>query len=157
MAIITLGANAIKALPSGVGGKVLQVVQTASTTDFSTSSTSFVEVTTLSTSITPSSASNKILVLINFVMENVGNYTTSYFTAYRDNTTNLGNENAGYSFERVGVANGMSAGFSICYLDSPNTTSSTTYDLYVKNDSGSLTHVGRESATKTMTLMEISG
>ena len=139
------------------GGKVLQVIQTASATDFSTSSTSFVEVTTLSTSITPSSASNKILVLINFVMENVGNYTTSYFTAYRDNTTNLGNENSGYSFERVGVANGMSAGFSICYLDSPNTTSSTTYDLYVKNDSGSLTHVGRESATKTMTLMEISG
>jgi hypothetical protein len=32
------------------------------------------------------------------VMENVGNYTTSYFTAYRDNTTNLGNENAGYGF-----------------------------------------------------------
>jgi hypothetical protein len=139
------------------GGKVLQVVQTASTADFSTSSTSFVEVTTLSTSITPSSASNKILVLINFVMENVGNYTTSYFTAYRDNTTNLGNENAGYGFARVGVANGISAGFSICYLDSPNTTSSTTYDLYVKNDSGSLTHVGRESVTKTMTLMEISG
>ena len=157
MALITLGANAITALPSGVGGKVLQVVQTASTTDFSTSSTSFVEVTTLSTSITPSSASNKILVLINFVMENVGNYTTSYFTAYRNNATLLGNENAGYGFERVGVANGMSAGFSICYLDSPNTTSSTTYDLYVKNDSGSLTHVGRESATKTMTLMEISG
>ena len=35
------------------GGKVLQVIQTASATDFSTSSTSFVEVTTLSTSITP--------------------------------------------------------------------------------------------------------
>ena len=137
------------------GGKVLQVVQTTSTTDFSTSSTSFVEVTTLSTSITPSFTSSKILVLINFVMENTGNGTTTYFTAYRNNTTNLAAD-YGYGFERVNVAGGMSAGFTITYLDSPNTTSSTVYDLYVKNDSGSLTYVGRESAAKTITLMEIA-
>jgi hypothetical protein len=44
MALITLGANAITALPSGVGGKVLQVVHMTSTTatNTETSSTSFV-------------------------------------------------------------------------------------------------------------------
>jgi hypothetical protein len=38
MALITLGANAITALPSGVGGKVLQVVQSSLQQTFSTSS-----------------------------------------------------------------------------------------------------------------------
>jgi hypothetical protein len=42
MALITLGANAITALPSGVGGKVLQVVQTKKLLTDSTTSTSFV-------------------------------------------------------------------------------------------------------------------
>jgi hypothetical protein len=36
MALITLGANAITALPSGVGGKVLQVVTATTTTNTST-------------------------------------------------------------------------------------------------------------------------
>jgi len=44
-------------------GKVLQVVQTFKADSFSSSSTSFTDVTGLSVSITPSSASNKILVL----------------------------------------------------------------------------------------------
>jgi hypothetical protein len=38
MALITLGANAITALPSGVGGKVLQVVTATKTDTFSSSS-----------------------------------------------------------------------------------------------------------------------
>jgi hypothetical protein len=65
MALITLGANAITALPSGIGGKVLQVVQAVKTDTFtatSFSSWNFVDVTGLSVSITPSSASNKILI-----------------------------------------------------------------------------------------------
>jgi hypothetical protein len=64
MALITLGANAITALPSGVGGKVLQVVQTVKSDTFSSSSATFVDITGLSASITPSSASNKILVMV---------------------------------------------------------------------------------------------
>ena len=50
-------------LPAGVGGKVLQVVQTVKSDTFSTSSTTFTDVTGLSVSITPSSTSNKILIL----------------------------------------------------------------------------------------------
>jgi hypothetical protein len=44
MALITLGANAITALPSGVGGKVLQVVTATKTDTFSSSSTSYLDV-----------------------------------------------------------------------------------------------------------------
>ncbi len=54
MALITLGANSGK-------GKVLQVVGSSSTTNFTNSSTSLAEM--MNVSITPSSTSNKILIL----------------------------------------------------------------------------------------------
>ena len=60
-----LAANAVSSakLASGVGGKVLQVKQTVKTDTFSSTTTgSDVDITGLSVSITPSSASNKILV-----------------------------------------------------------------------------------------------
>ena len=57
MALITLGANSGK-------GKVLQVVQSVKTDTSSTTSTSAVDISGLSASITPSSASNKILILV---------------------------------------------------------------------------------------------
>jgi hypothetical protein len=57
MALITLGANAITALPSGVGGKVLQVVSANKQHTAATSSSILLLLTGLSVSITPSSAS----------------------------------------------------------------------------------------------------
>ena len=50
---------------SGVGGKVLQVVSAAKTDTFSSSSTSLVDITGLSVAITPSSTSNKVLIIVN--------------------------------------------------------------------------------------------
>ena len=60
-----LSVSALTALPSGVGGKVLQVVSTTKTDVFTASlNNSFTDITGLSVSITPSSASNKILILV---------------------------------------------------------------------------------------------
>ena len=59
-----LSISAVTALPSGVGGKVLQVVSTTKTDTFSqASTTTYADITGLSVTITPSSASNKILVI----------------------------------------------------------------------------------------------
>ena len=57
-------------------GKVLQVVQAVKTDTFSTASATMVEVTGFSASITPSSTSNKILVLadVAFGSSNLGFY-----------------------------------------------------------------------------------
>ena len=63
MALTRLGTNAITALPAGVGGKVLQVVENTTTTGVSASVAGYTD-TGLSASITPSSTSNKILVLV---------------------------------------------------------------------------------------------
>jgi hypothetical protein len=54
-------------LASGVGGKVLQVVQSAKTDTFSSASASWVDITGLSLSITPSSTSSKVFITTNFV------------------------------------------------------------------------------------------
>ena len=73
---ITLGQSGeTVTIPSGVTltnngtasgfGKVLQVVSTQNITDFSTTSTSFVDVTGATLTITPSSTSSKILLLCN--------------------------------------------------------------------------------------------
>ncbi len=55
-----------------VTGNVLQVVSTAKTDVFSSSSTSFTDVTGLSVAITPSSTSNKILVSVHLMSAATG-------------------------------------------------------------------------------------
>ena len=62
MAIITLGANAITALPASIPtGKVLQVQSSSITSTASSSTTSIVSFMNLS--ITPSSTSNKVFCI----------------------------------------------------------------------------------------------
>ena len=57
--------DGVLTLPTGTGGfgKTLQVVQTVKTDIFTTTSTSYVDVTGLSVTITPSSATSKLLVM----------------------------------------------------------------------------------------------
>ena len=59
-----LAANAVSSakLASGAGGKILQVVHVDKNDFFSTTSTSFTDITGLTANITPTSASNYILV-----------------------------------------------------------------------------------------------
>ena len=66
MALIKLNNQSISsvtALPAGVGGKVLQVVTATIQTQQESTSASFVDITGLSVSITPSSTSSKIFVM----------------------------------------------------------------------------------------------
>jgi hypothetical protein len=158
------------ATPSG--GKVLQVVSTNITAiTASTTTQSFLDISGFSVSITPSNASNKVLVLATF---NVGSTSTSgnnYIRLLRDSTAiNIGDANGSNAratwYERGVNANTMYAG-SINFLDSPATTSSTTYKLqWYRNDGtfylnrpGTFAG-GAESegatATSTITVMEIA-
>ncbi len=67
------------------GGKVLQVVSVTKVDAFTTTSTSFVDVTGLTVSITPSATSSKILILSTFQAGNSSN-TTDLFNLVRDST-----------------------------------------------------------------------
>jgi hypothetical protein len=172
MAIIKPNNNtlsSITALPTGVGGKVLQVVQATTSSQFSTTSTSFVDVTGFVKSITPSSTSNKILVSITFRFGATG--ANSNRAQIRRASTSISLGSTQNNLSNVWTAHGATTQggdmYSINYIDSPSTTSSTEYALQVSNSqdtSGLLTRVnGRNDGSAnsavrgSITLMEIAG
>jgi len=156
---ITLGQSGETVNVSGTAGtgfgKVLQVVQTTKTNSFSTSSTSFVEVTGMNVSITPSSTSNKILVLMNASLGHGSGGTSAHVTLYRG-ATNLGHPSNGMN--EVSDANGsasFSGGVGISWLDSPSTTSSTTYTIYARTGSGTA-YFNNNSEYCSITAIEVA-
>jgi len=159
MAIITLNNNSLSgvtALPAGVGGKVLQVVTTVMDVDTTTTSSSYVAVTNFEVNITPSSASNKIFVLANWGAEQDTSNGFGVYTLYRNDTTDLGN--GAYGFGIQSATGGVNRGLSnIMYLDSPNTTSSTNYQIYFKTSNGGTVKCSPANARCTITAMEIQG
>jgi hypothetical protein len=166
---ITDGTITSADFAAGVGGKVLQVVQTVKTDTFASSSSETpIDVTGLSVSITPSSSSNKILVLINISGGGVGGTNTAQFRLLRGSTLiyagdAAGSRERGYgSFISVDqYTTGTSSGM---FLDSPSTTSSTTYKVtvtsnntvYINRTSHDQDTVLRQRGASTITVMEIA-
>ena len=111
-------------------GKILQVVQTVKTDTFSTSSQSFTDITGLSASITPSSASNKILISYTLSFASDGFPMLKLLRGSTDIFVGDAASNrvrclfGGYT---GGLHPGMVLPVSGNFLDSPSTTSSTTY------------------------------
>jgi hypothetical protein len=138
------------ALASGVGGKVLQVVTNATNGTTQTSSTSFVD-TSLTANITPSSTSNKILILVSANCE--ANNTTAYVTVARGGT-NIGSS-GGFAITQVANSS-IPAHHS--YYDSPSSTSSLTYTVQIRNnDGGNTMTFNSQNPKSSITLMEIAG
>mgnify|MGYP000017419801 FL=1 len=156
---ITIGQSGETINVSGTAGtgfgKILQATTTNKTNSFSTSSTSFVEVTGLNVSITPSSTSNKILIMSSFSLGQFGGSTSAHITLYR-NSTNLGNASNGMNEIYNSVSGNFSCGSGVVYLDSPSSTSSVTYTIYARTGSGTA-YVGNNSETSTITVMEVAG
>jgi len=166
------GSTTISNLSGGVG-KILQVIQTVKTDQFTSTAYDYTDVTGMSVSITPASASNKILINFELQVSGVANNYAS-FRLLRDSTHigvstvtdtdwrvatlgSLSHENS-YQIENTGTS----------FLDSPNTTSAITYKLQVSsysnrtmslnypwntgNSSGSYTATG----ISTITVMEVA-
>jgi len=164
---ILTGSSAITAsqLPAG---SVLQVVSATYSTYTTISSTSFTD-TGLSASITPTSASSKILVIVSqqtSVVRNSNTITAGYTNLVRGSTQIwLGTRNpvinAGTSADS-NIIGGTQQG--IIYLDSPATTSSTTYKTQGKISSTTNSGTYRANdysensgeTVSTITLMEIA-
>jgi hypothetical protein len=138
-------------------GSVIQVVSVINNTRFTTTSTSFVA-DNLQASITPTSATSKILVLVSSNGNN--NNTSTYdlvYTLYRG-ATNLGGATYGFGWVSA-TAQRIEVPISIVYLDSPNTTSSTTYGTYIRSTNAAATVEKPSSSlgmTETITLLEIA-
>ena len=154
------GATGIDNIQAATGA-VLQVVQTTSTTETNTSATqTWVDVAATAT-ITPTSAASKILV-----MHTAGgmvaalNVSTS-FQLLRGSTAVSTMDRLGYG----GASTWTPITFTMNYVDSPNTTSATTYKFQVRlNATGQIRHNSTSAGTNvtpiassTVILMEIAG
>ena len=177
MAITRLGgANAITGtIPNSVlaAGNVIQVVQSVKTDTSSTTSTSAVDISGLSASITPSSASNKILILVQIGSAGQSNFNSRVHfvlsggntSTYIGDTSSSGNRVAMTICPR-GSTDGQYAQIpgKITYLDSPSTTSATTYKVqfFVSGNTGYINRPGTEDANtgltaSSITVLEIAG
>jgi hypothetical protein len=162
--IITgLDADGISAQPV-FPGNVLQVVSTTKTDTFSTTSTTFTDVSGLSASITPSSASSKILIIANIVVSQTGASSFSGTQLVRNATNIFVGTSGTRNFSTLSIdANDFGIGSdALVFLDTPNTTSNTVYKLQVRTGAGT-TVVNRtardtnDCTASTITLMEIAG
>jgi len=157
------------------GGKILQVVQAFKTDTFSSSSSSYVDITGMTLSITPASSSNKILLRV--VMQHGGNDNMyGGIKVLRDSThigqstaVSLGSQvNASFAFNTPHSANGSSKVYSSGFelLDTPSTTSAITYKLQVFTRDGEAFNLNRPNnnsngafiigGTSSMTAQEVS-
>jgi len=141
------------ALPTG---SVLQVVSAATATQTSTTSTSFVDCTNVTASITPTSATSKILVLITasgLYKQSTSGQAIS-LRVLRDASEIAAQINIMYSTTTFDFVS--ESGFVV--LDSPATTSSTTYKLQIRARVSGTVQINQDNASdvSTITLMEIA-
>jgi hypothetical protein len=150
-------ATGLKWAASAGGGKVLQVVQSTTTTSTTISSTSLTD-TTITASITPTSATSKILVMIDaqaYILRSGANSAFTGWALLRDATNIYNRENEGFMAITAGSSSvELVANSQMIYLDSPATTSSTTYKAQAKIITGSITFQ-RNSVPSSITLLEI--
>ena len=146
-------------------GHIIQVVQSKSGTGQTSTSSDFVEYTGGNVSITPSATSSKILVMVtgstyigrNSVSQTYGQGRIKLYRGSTDldvETTvghNYGSISGGNSWADHGFA------FSNVCLDSPDTTSSTTYKIYFKSDGSISASINGFGGKVIFTAMEIAG
>jgi hypothetical protein len=135
---------------------VLQVVYANTGTQFTTTSSSPVDIG-LSASITPKFSSSKILVLVdlNAIFVNEVASAFGYSLLYKG-AVSLGQ--FGYIIGYTSAAITRSGTSSFSYLDSPATTSATTYGVKGAVANGGTINYQRDNqGISTITLMEIAG
>ena len=143
------------ALPTGT---VLQVVNAITTTYTGIAGITFTAITNLTATITPTSATSKILVVISIGEWRVPGNCGARFSIYKNGSVLL---NVGDEVNWNGAGSGATVGmtYAYSYLDSPATTSATTYALFgrkVQNASGDLQILPNGNAHATIQLWEIA-
>lgn len=142
-------------------GSILQIVNTNTVGQsgaVTTSSASYVT-TGFSLSITPKSASSKLLVLVNFNSYFNGGGGADdgcVFRLYRDgtaiNTANSG-DNLNYN---AGTPAASHHPMQIIHYVNSNSTNSTTFELYFNNQWGGIAALSIQWGTNSITIMEIA-
>ena len=150
-------------------GRILQVVSTTKTDTFTTSSASLTDITGLSVSITPTSASSQVFVTLTIGMvDNSATGQSMAFDVTRAGTpVGIGDTASNRTRAAIGYVNaGSNRPTSVAwsYLDSPATTSATTYQarcqtvntLYLNRSYVDTDNSQFSRSVSTLTVMEVS-
>ena len=150
------GGVPVWAAPAG-GGKVLQVVAATTTTETATGSSTYID-STLTATITPSSASSKVLVLVSQCGIERRNDTSDggKIRLRRGASDTIAEMSANLNYISSANTTLITSSYSISILDTPATTSATTY----KTQFASASNDGRitmqyNNATSSIVLLEI--
>ena len=150
--LVATSASVFTFFPFAAGaGAVVQVKSVTKTDTFSVAGTTYTDVTGLAVTITPTSATNKILVVASVAASQTVGSNTSYLQLVRGATA-IGIGDAAGSRIRATAsvdtpANNTLTSSSLSVLDDPNTTSATTYTVQIRANTGaSNSFVNRSSA-----------
>ena len=155
-------------------GKIIQVKQTVKTNRTTIQSQTLTDITGLSVSITPSSASNKILVNYSVMVFSNAMYYAMRLVRNSDSTIFIGDQNPSATSQLRASFGSYDSSYVIAdtiaqsFLDSPNTTSATTYKLQAYSPYSSSYIIGINSGValdnysymtngvSTITVMEVA-
>jgi adhesin HecA-like repeat protein len=135
-------------------GSVLQVVGATYSTQTDSSASVFTA-TGLTASITPIATTSKILIIFSLPLRNGSSSNVNIITTiYKNGSNLLGTYGAGILKADTSAVMAIQ---NTNYLDSPATTSSTTYAIYVNPNGVSTAQWCGGNSTASITLMEIAG
>jgi len=135
--------------PAGIGTNVV-TVNTSSTT--STTSTSFVD-TALTAAITPTAATSKVLIIAQIADFRHSNAAdASHLQLFRGTTSGTGLDCVTTSYYSTTFNSRSPA--SLLFLDSPATTSATTYTVGIRT--GTATNTAAVASQQNMVLIEVA-
>lgn len=176
--ITATGGTGTITVPSGnkisQTGAILQVVQTVKTDSFTTTSTTFTDVTGMSATITPTLNTSKVLVIVQTgISPDASGSASPYITLLRGSTEIFLGDAAGSRIRTSYGSNGTTARIdhvilpiTTMYLDSPATTSATTYKIQMRTSAGGTVALNRTAldtdsnqfprTPSTFTLMEVA-
>ena len=161
---IAMGTNKITGLGNGTAAqdaaafgqlKVVQFQVATSTTGTSTTSSTF-QNTNLSVSITPTSASNRILLFAVGHLESRANNAEAEASLFRDSTNLQGAQGQAYTYANTGTTiSSLATTAALIDLDSPATTSATTYSVKLRSVNGTATVGWSVSNATTQTIIAV--
>jgi hypothetical protein len=138
--------------------RIGQVVQATTTTGTTTTSTSYVDATNMTATITPTLSTSKVLVTMNFDVNFDGNPGSVESTSYQIVRGSTAVYEPGYMITYI--PSGVSAltfsnRITLVYLDSPATTSATTYKLQFKKGSQTSSTINYPGGAASVILQEV--
>lgn len=155
---------------TALSSKIVQVVTANKTSAFTTTSSTFTDITGLSVSITPTSATSTILILSSFMVGCDPTTTSGFFRLMRGSTAIDVGDAAGSRIQAtndITAINGdKQAVGNIMFIDSPATTTATTYKIQVSSPGSTTVAIGasstdtnsagRSRTVASITVMEIA-